>query len=129
MFTAEQIKAAHSKVKSGADFPAYIQEIKLLGVTHYESYVSDGHIDYHGTDNYTAKVPSKYSILAIAEIQNAEQFKTDLKAHQQGKTDYLTFCSDCAKSGIEKWVVCMDKMTCTYFDKAGKEILSEVIPQ
>ena len=129
MFTVEQIKAAHSKVKLGADFPAYIQEIKLLGVTHYESYVSDGHIDYHGTDNYTAKVPSKYSILAIAEIQNAEQFKTDLKAHQQGKTDYLTFCNDCSKSGIEKWVVCMDKMTCTYFDKAGKEILSEVIPQ
>jgi uncharacterized protein YbcV (DUF1398 family) len=129
MFTVEQIKAAHSKVKSGADFPAYIQEIKLLGITHYECYVSDGHIDYHGTDNYTAKVPSKYSILTIAETPNAEQFKADLKAHQQGKTDYLIFCNDCAKSGIEKWVVCMDKMTCTYFDKAGKEILAEVIPQ
>ena len=47
MFTAEQIKAAHSKVKSGADFPSYIQEIKALGVTHYEAYVTDGHIDYH----------------------------------------------------------------------------------
>ena len=32
MFTVEQIKAAHSKVKSGADFPAYIQEIKALGL-------------------------------------------------------------------------------------------------
>ena len=39
MFTAEQIKAAHSKVKSGADFPGYIKEIKALGVTHYEAYV------------------------------------------------------------------------------------------
>ncbi len=28
MFTVEQIKAAHSKVKSGADFPSYIKEIK-----------------------------------------------------------------------------------------------------
>ncbi len=28
MFTVEQIKTAHSKVKSGADFPAYIQDIK-----------------------------------------------------------------------------------------------------
>ncbi|MGB4398918.1 MAG: DUF1398 family protein [Daejeonella sp.] len=37
MFTAEQIKAAHSKVKSGADFPAYIQDIKALGVTGYEN--------------------------------------------------------------------------------------------
>lgn len=41
MFTAEQIKAAHSKVKSGADFPSYIQEIKALGVTHYEAHVED----------------------------------------------------------------------------------------
>ena len=37
MFTVEQIKAAHSKVQSGADFPAYIREIKELGVTHYEA--------------------------------------------------------------------------------------------
>lgn len=37
MFTAEQIKTAHRKVKSGADFPAYIKEIKVLGVTHYEA--------------------------------------------------------------------------------------------
>lgn len=32
MFTIQQIKDAHSKVKSGADFPAYIQDIKKLGV-------------------------------------------------------------------------------------------------
>jgi uncharacterized protein YbcV (DUF1398 family) len=129
MFTVEQIQAAHRKVKSGADFPAYIQEIKLLGVTHYECYVNDGHIDYHGVDNYTVKAPSKYNVLTIAETPNAEKFKADLKTHQQGKTDYLTFCNDCADSGIEKWIVCMDKMTCTYFDKAGREILAEVIPQ
>ena len=32
MFTAEQIITAHSKVKSGADFPNYIKDIKALGV-------------------------------------------------------------------------------------------------
>jgi hypothetical protein len=30
MFTLEQIKQAHSQVKSGADFPRYIQTIKIL---------------------------------------------------------------------------------------------------
>ncbi|WP_449397691.1 hypothetical protein [Chryseobacterium wanjuense] len=30
-FTIEQIKAEHQKVKSGADFPRYIQAIKDLG--------------------------------------------------------------------------------------------------
>lgn len=129
MFTVEQIKTAHSKVKSGADFPAYIREIKQLGVTHYECYVADGHIDYHGVNNYTATVPPKYESLIIAEEAKIEQFKTDLKAHQQGKTDYLTFINMCAAFGVEKWEVNMEKMTCIYFDKVGNEILVEQIPQ
>ncbi len=129
MFTIEQIKGAHSKVKSGADFPSYIQEIKALGVTHYEAYVTDGHIDYHGANGYTAKVPAKYAPLAIADSPKSEAFKTELVAHQQGKTDFLTFIRMCATFGIEKWAICMDKMTCTYYDKAGNEVLVEVIPQ
>jgi uncharacterized protein YbcV (DUF1398 family) len=129
MFTVEQIKSAHSKVRSGADFPAYIKEIKALGVTRYEAYVTDGHIDYHGANDYTAKVPAKYDPLLIAEKSDVEQFKKDLLAHQQGKTDFLTFIKMCATFGIEKWAICMDKMTCKYYDKAGNEILVEVIPQ
>jgi uncharacterized protein YbcV (DUF1398 family) len=129
MFTVDQIKAAHSKVKSGADFPAYIKEIKQLGVTYYETFVSDGHTDFSGADHYKATAPSKYNELTIAETPNTEQFKVDLKEHQQGKTGYLTFIGMCAKFGIEKWAVSMSKMTCTYFDKAGHEVLVEVIPQ
>lgn len=129
MFTVEQIQAAHSKVKSGADFPAYIKEIRLLGVTHYEAYVTDGHIDYHGANNYTATVTAKYDTLAIADSPKTAQFKEELLAHQQGKTDYLTFIKMCAASGIEKWEIDIEKMTCTYFDKAGNEILIEQIPE
>jgi uncharacterized protein YbcV (DUF1398 family) len=128
MFTVEQIKAAHSKVKSGADFPAYIKEIKALGVTHYEAYVTDGHIDYHGANQQTANVPAKYEPLHIADTPQTDQFKSELVAHQEGKTDFLTFIKKCATFGIEKWQICMDKMTCTYFDKAGNEILVEQIP-
>lgn len=128
MFTVEQIKAAHSKVKSGADFPAYIKEIRALGVTHYETYVSDGHTDYHGTNNYTAKLPPGYRPLAIVNTVKSETFKVELAAHQKGETDYLTFIKMCAMVGIEKWVISMDKMTCTYYDKAGSEILVETIP-
>jgi len=102
MFTVEQIKTAHSKVKSGADFPSYIQEIKALGVTHYEAYVADGHIDYHGANEYLVKVPAKYKPLFVAETSDAETFKAELLAHQQGKTDYLTFIKMCATVGIEK---------------------------
>lgn len=129
MFTVEQIKAAHAKVKSGANFPSYIKEIKELGVTHYEAYVTDGHIDYYGAKSYTVKVPAMYDPLVIADISKDEYFKKELVAHQQGKTDFLTFIKMCATFGIEKWAICMDKMTCTYYDKTGNEILIEQIPQ
>ena len=128
MFTVKQITIAHSKVKSGADFPAYVKEIKELGVTNYETFVSDGHTDFFGAGNYKTSLIAKYDILRIADTSKAEQFKSDLIAHQQGKSDYLTFCNDCAKSGIKKWAVSMDKMTCTYYDNAGNEILMESVP-
>jgi len=129
MFTTAQLKTAHSKVKSGADFPCYIQEIKALGVTHYEAYVTDGKIDFHGPDGYSATVPAKYDRLAIADVTKPEEFKAELISHQQGKTDFLTFIKLCAIYGIEKWAVCMSQMTCTYYDKYGNEILVEKIPE
>jgi uncharacterized protein YbcV (DUF1398 family) len=129
MFTVEEIKTAHSKVKSGADFPSYIKEIKALGVTHYEAYVSDGHIDYHGANNHTAKVPAKYGSLVVSDTSKEEEFKEALIAHQQGRTDFLTFIKMCATFGIEKWAICMDRMSCTYYDRAGNIILVEEIPQ
>lgn len=128
-FTVEQIKAAHGKVKSGADFPFYIREIKALGVTHYETHVSDGNIDYHAGNDYAVKVPAKYDPLIVAELPSPAQFRAALAAHQQGKTDFLTFIKMCAAFGISKWAICMEKMTCTYYDKAGNEILVETIPQ
>ena len=128
IFTKEQIEEAHSKVKSGADFPRYMQDIIALGVTRYEVYVIDGHTDYHGVDGYTVAVPAKYDSLIIADNAKEEEFKAELKAHQQGKTDYQTFITMCASCGIEKWKICMEQMTCTYYDKAGHEILAEEIP-
>lgn len=128
MFTVEQIHAAHSKVKSGADFPNYMQDLIQLGVISFETFVKDSHSVYFGKDNFTTKSQGKYPDLEISETVNKEQFILDLKSHQKGGTDYMTFCKDCAKSGIEKWIVIIAKMTCTYYDKAGNEILVEVIP-
>jgi uncharacterized protein YbcV (DUF1398 family) len=128
MFTIEQIKAAHSKVKSGADFSKYIQEIKQLGVTTFETWVIDSHTEYSGKDHYQTKSDPMYEKLVIADNSDKEKFNHYLQIHQQGKTDYFTFCKDCAETGIEKWFVCLDTMTCTYYDKAGKEILVEQIP-
>ena len=128
MFTVEQIEQAHEKVKSGADFPKYIQEIKALGVVVFETWVTDSHTDYFGLDNYQTKSNPQYDTLTISEVTDKEKFSQYLKIHQQGQTDYYTFCTHCAETGIEKWIVSLDKMTCIYVDKTGNEIFEEKIP-
>lgn len=128
MFTVEQIKNAHSKVQSGADFPAYIQEIKELGVQSYETFLRDGHTVYSGLNNYQTSSPARYEPMTIAADCQAEPFKKALKEHQQGKSDYNTFIRLSADFGIHKWAVDMDKMTCTYYDLSGGAVLVEIIP-
>ncbi|MBB6237906.1 uncharacterized protein YbcV (DUF1398 family) [Pedobacter sp. AK013] len=39
MFTIENIQAAESKIKTGADFPQFIKEIKEMGVKRNDVYV------------------------------------------------------------------------------------------
>jgi uncharacterized protein YbcV (DUF1398 family) len=128
MFTIQQIHEAHSKVKSGADFPKYMQDIIALGVTSFETFVSDNHTNYYGINGFKITSEGFSETLTIVEESNVKQFKLDLKAHQEGKTDYMTFLNDCAKSGVEKWIVVMDKMTCSYYDKVGNEMVVERIP-
>ena len=70
MVTISQIKAAHSKVKSGADFPAYVLEIIQLGVLRYENFVGDGHTVYFGANGFAAQSEAKYAALEIAAISN-----------------------------------------------------------
>lgn len=128
MFTVDQIELAHSKIKTGAEFPKYIQEIKALGVLAFETWVVDSHTEYFGTNGFQTKSKPQYDELAIASGSDKENFIRLLKSHQNGETDYFTFCKHCAETGIEKWLMVLDKMTCTYYDKDGNEILVENIP-
>lgn len=128
MFQLDDIKQAHAKVKSSADFPAYVQDLIKLGVVKYDTFVEDGHAVYFGDNDYTVQSNSIYPSLSVSDKSNSEEFIRCLKIHQQGQTDYLTFCSDSATAGIEKWTVDMKSMTCTYYDKANNRILEEKIP-
>ena len=129
MFTIDQIKAAHSKVKSGADFPAYVQDIIKLGVISYTTYVNDSHTEYFGKDNYTIQSPPNPVTFIVKDESAIEKFKQALLTHQKGGTDFPTFRKESAEYGIEKWTTNTVDMTCTYFDKAGKKVLVEKIPE
>ncbi len=127
-FTVANIEKAHEKVKSGADFPNYIKEIKSLGVIAFETWVVDSHTNYFGTDNFETTSDAQYDDLMIVDDVNIEKFITYLKIHQKGETNYFTFCKHCAETGVEKWFVSLEDYTCTYFDKNGNTILNEKIP-
>ncbi|MCY0969351.1 DUF1398 domain-containing protein [Chryseobacterium wangxinyae] len=127
-FTIEEIKSEHQKVKSGADFPKYIQAIKNLGISHYIAYVKDGNTEYFDSEKNSANTGSKYETLSISEISNLDEFKLKVKLHQQGSTDYPTFCKDCAENGVKGWRMDLAEMTCTYFDMKDIDILEEKVP-
>ena len=128
MFTLQAIKDAHSKIKIGADFPTYIQELKVLGITKYDTYVRDGHAVYFGNEGFQLQSLPTYKPLRVANISDKERFKHYLKNHQRGQTDYHTFCKDAAATGVEKWTVDMAEMTCTYYEKQHNKMQVEVIP-
>lgn len=128
MFTVAQIEKAHENVKSGADFPKYIQEIKLMGVISFETWVSDSHTIYNGDHNFSVSSQAQYDLLTIAHHSDKLNFSLYLKKHQQGETDYFSFCNHCAQTGVEKWLVSLENMTCTYYDTSGTVVLEETIP-
>ncbi|RYE26500.1 MAG: DUF1398 domain-containing protein [Sphingobacteriales bacterium] len=127
-FTLQQIADRHALVKSGADFPAYIKDLKQMGVTHYTTYVSDGHTNYRSANGHELNTDAKYDVQDVATISDAEHFKRILKEHQHGMSDYPTFCRQCAEYGVDNWMVDMHAMTCIYYDTSGKQLLTEVIP-
>ncbi|MES2387149.1 MAG: DUF1398 family protein [Bacteroidota bacterium] len=129
MLTLQEHKEIHAKVKSGADFPAYIQAIKNKGISSYETYVSDGHTVFRGENNEQIISEPKYPNKHIADTSSVEMLKNALSIHQQGQTDYPTFCQQAADAGVDKWAVSTGALTCTYLNKAAGVMLEESIPQ
>ncbi len=128
MFKLKDIKEAHALVKTGADFPNYIQALNKLGVMKYDTYVSDGHTIYFGAEDFQIKAKPKYAKLTIANISDKDRFKHFLKNHQRGQTDFPTFTMQAAQSGVLKWTMDLLEMSCTYYDKANEIMLTEQIP-
>ncbi|MEZ4793642.1 MAG: DUF1398 family protein [Gelidibacter sp.] len=129
IFTIDQIHEALNKVKSGADFPQFVQDLKSIGVTHYDNYVVDGRTKYYGTNDCVVDGEPKYPPMPVNTNSSADKLKHSISIHQQGQTDYPTFCIQAAGAGVEKWTTDMIEMTVTYLDKKGNKLTVEPISQ
>jgi len=127
MFTIDQIEEALALARNTADYSKYLQDLNKMGVIRYEVFVADGHTNYLGDKNYTEQSEVKYANLRVADTSDKDKFLFKLKLHKEGQTDYMTFCSDAAEAGIEKWTLDLRQLTCTYFDKQGHAIFIESI--
>jgi uncharacterized protein YbcV (DUF1398 family) len=127
MFTIEQINDLHDRVGTMETFPQYVRALKSAGVETYDSYLVDGHSEYFGRDGYAVKSPALHEKLTVADTSNREEFLEHLNLHNQHKTTYLEMSRGLAESGIEKWTVDTNRMTMTFYDKAGNEMLVEAI--
>lgn len=128
MFTIEDINKAGEKIQTGADFPRFAWDLKKLGVKRSDTYVMNGMAIYFGEEDHTVESGPVYENLLIEEESDAEVLKEALKEHQQGQTDYQTFCRQAAGAGVEKWIIDFKEMTVSYLDIAGTEMLIEHIP-
>ena len=128
MFTLEQISQTHAKVKSGADFPRYVQDLKALGMAHYDFYVVDGHSEYFATTGERLDAPAKYPTLKVASHGDTPALRHTIAIHQQGQTDFMTFCQQAADAGVRYWRTDVANLRCVYVGETGGEILVEPIP-
>ncbi|TFF34487.1 DUF1398 domain-containing protein [Mucilaginibacter psychrotolerans] len=129
MFTLPQLKAAHAKVKSGADFPAYVQEIMQMGLQYYEFKVANGQTTYHGADGFNISSDPIYPDKTISTDASPATVRQIIADHQQGKSDFMSFCQLVADAGVVKWVVDARSMLCSYYDLVGNTMVAEPIPQ
>lgn len=127
-FSLSAIEQAHQQY-TGVDFPKLFTAFKDMGMTYNTVNIQQGIATYiHPTeqDIITESVKTRFEIKDSADIATVQDVLT---RHQQGQTDFPTFCDEMAQAGIYKWLIDINQGTCTYLDLQDHPIISEQIPQ
>ncbi|CAC9056489.1 phage envelope protein [Staphylococcus aureus] len=127
-FTLSEIQQAHQQF-TGVDFPKLFKAFKDMGMTYNIVNIQDGTVTYvHQSEDdiVTSSVKSNHP---VAPSSNQSIVQDVLTRHQQGQTDFETFCNEMAEAGIYKWHIDIQAGTCTYIDLKEQAIISELIPQ
>ena len=66
MFTKDQIITAQAKVKSGADYPNLIQDLKAIGVRSYDHIVSDHSNMFYSNNGHSVVISHSQPSIPVA---------------------------------------------------------------
>jgi len=127
-FTEQAIRAAYAKTKTGVDFPRLIRDLKALGIVSYDHLLETGSNIFHGKGGQSVSLSNMGPSVQVNPQPNLESLKKYISMHQSGQTNYPTLCGQAGEAGVEKWTSDLLAMTCTYFDKSGRKMHVELIP-
>ena len=127
MFTIEQINDLHDRLGSAKTFPEYVRGLRAIGVERSDTYLFDGHSEYVRQHGHKIVSPPAHEVLVVAATSQREAFLEHLGRHERRETTYLEMSRGLAQSGIEKWTIDTSRMTMTFYDNAGTEMLVEQI--
>ncbi len=125
MFTLDQINDIHERLGSRKTLVDYLSALHDIGIIKQDSFVTDGHSEYYGKENDKVVSPPVHEKFPVANACNRQEFLKHLSLHEQGKINYIEMSKGLADSGIEKWAFDTHKMTISYYDLEGNEILVE----
>ena len=127
VFTIADLDVVHDRLGTPATLPDYLRELNALGVARSDSFLSDGHSEYLSEDGYKVVGAATHEALVVAGAARPDQLREHLERHSRGETSYLEMSKGLAASGIAKWTFDTMRMTISYCDVAGKEVLVEEI--
>ncbi len=127
MFTMAQIDELHARFGRAQSLADYLRALAAIGVTRFDSFVTDGHSEFLGAEGQRVVSPPHHDELAIDEVSNRAAFLDHLQRHLEGKTSYADMSAGLAASGVEKWVADTTALTMTYLDRAGTALLVEKV--
>ena len=125
MFTLEQVNNIHDEFGKSNSLVAYAEALKAVGVRSTVSFVTDGHSEFHGDDEYVVKTPAHHKEFIVTQAYNDELFRRCMKRSEKGKIDYIEMSKELAKAGVEKWTLDTEKLTFTYSDAFDRPVLIE----
>jgi uncharacterized protein YbcV (DUF1398 family) len=127
MFTHEQIADIHDRLGNRDTLGVYLHALRDIGVKTYDSYLTDGHSEYFDVDGQRLVGPAFHETFTIAATCDRERFLQYMQQVEQGGVGYVEMSKALADHGVEKWTFDTEKLTITYFDKAGYVLLSEKV--
>jgi uncharacterized protein YbcV (DUF1398 family) len=127
VFTMAEIDDLHARLGRADSLADYLRSLAALGVVRFDSFVTDGHSEFFGSDGQSVVSPAHHQVLAVAEVSDRDSFLRHLRRHSDGETSYVEMSRGLADSGIEKWVADTGLLTMTYHDAAGVPLLLEQV--